>query len=58
MSRVIFQFKDGSHINIIADAIDLRDGFVMAWNGEGLVAIAKAEEIKSCHISDPSGKEG
>lgn len=52
MTRVIIKFKDGAFINIIADCIDIRDGWIMAWNGELVVAIAKAEEVVSCHISE------
>ena len=55
MTRVIIKFKDGEHLNIPADCIDLRDGMVMAWNGEYLVAIVKAEEVNSCHISEKKG---
>lgn len=56
MSRVIFKFKDDSFINIEADAIDTRDGFVMAWNGDFIVAVVNAQDLKSCHISER--KEG
>lgn len=55
MTRVIIKFKDGEHLNIPADYIDLRDGMVMAWNGEYIVAIAKAAEVISCHISEKKG---
>lgn len=56
MSRVIFKFKDDSFINIEADAIDTMDGFVIAWNGGYIVAVANAQDLKSCHISER--KEG
>ena len=52
MSRVIIKFKNGDHINIGADCIDIRDAFIMAWRGEDLVVIANADEIISCHISE------
>jgi hypothetical protein len=52
MTRVIIRFKDGEHLNIPADGIDIRDGWIMAWKGEFLVVISKAEEIISCHISE------
>ena len=52
MSRVVIKLKDGSHINVVADALDLRDGMVMAWNGDFLVAIVSATEMISCHISE------
>lgn len=56
MTRVIIRFKDGEHLNIPADCIDIRDGWIMAWWGDSIVALAKAEEIISCHISEK--KEG
>jgi hypothetical protein len=55
MTRVIIKFKDGEHLNIPADYIDIRDGMVMAWNGEYIVALAKAEEVNSCYISEKKG---
>ena len=44
MTRVIIKIK--------ADCIDLRDGWIMVWNGEALVAIAKAEDVSACYISE------
>jgi hypothetical protein len=52
MTRVIIRFKDGEHINIPADAIDIRDEWIVAWKGDFIVAMAKAEEIISCHLSE------
>ena len=56
MSRAIIKLKDDTYINIPADAIDLRDGFIMAWNGDYLVAIVKADEVTVCYLSEK--KEG
>lgn len=56
MKRVIIKFKDGVCQNIPGDCIDIRDGWVMAWDGEYIVAIAKAEEVVSCHISEKKGE--
>lgn len=56
MTRVVIRFKDGEHLNVAADCIDIRDGWIMAWKGEDLVVIAKADEIISCHMSEK--KEG
>lgn len=52
MTRVIIKFKDDTFINIQADCIDIRDGWIMAWSGELVVAMAKADEVISCHISE------
>lgn len=56
MSRVIIKFKDGEYLNIPGGCIDLREGWVFAWHGEYVVAIVKAEEIISCHISEKRGE--
>ena len=52
MTRVIIRFKDGEHMNIPADCIDYRDGWIVAWNGDSIVAISKADEVVSCHLSE------
>ena len=52
MTRVVIRFKDGEHLNVAADCIDIRDGWIMAWKGEDLVVIVKADEIISCHMSE------
>jgi hypothetical protein len=52
MTRVIIRFKDGEHLNIPADCIDIRDGWIMAWSGELIVVLAKAEEVNVCYISE------
>ena len=56
MLRAIIKLKDDTYINIPADAIDLRDGFIMAWNGDYLVAIVKADAVSVCYLSEK--KEG
>ena len=52
MARVVIKFKDGEHININGDYIDVRDEFIFAWNGEFMVAIARASEVNTCYISE------
>lgn len=52
MQRVIIKFKDGDHLNIPADCIDIRDGWIMAWRGDSLVTICVASEVISCHLSE------
>lgn len=52
MTRVIIRFKDGEHLNIPAECIDIRDEWIIAWNGENIVALAKAEEVNVCYISE------
>lgn len=52
MTRVIIRFKDGEHLNVPADCIDIREGWIVAWKGEDIVVIAKMDEIISCHLSE------
>ena len=52
MSRIIIRFKDGEHINLSADCMDMRDGWVMAWKGEELVVLAASSEINVCYMSE------
>ncbi len=52
MKRVIFKFKDGTHINIQGDFL-ARDGeYITAWNGENLVAMVSKELIQAVYISE------
>lgn len=52
MTRCIIKFKDGEHINIPADCIDIRDEWIIAWNGECIVVVAKASEVNVCYLSE------
>lgn len=58
MTRAIIQFTDGSHINIEADYIHLRedDKLLTLWRGNDLVALAKIDSVSSCHLSESSSK--
>lgn len=52
MTRVIIRFKDGEHLNVPADCMDIRDGGIVAWRGEYIVVIAKMDEVNVCYISE------
>ena len=52
MTRVIIRFKDGEHINIQGDYIDIKDEWIFAWKGDFIVLIVKAEEVVACYISE------
>ena len=58
MKRVIFKFTDGSHVNLPADFIDLKDGIVSAWDGNNLVAVAKIDAVEVCYLSEKKEQEG
>ena len=55
MKRVVFRFIediDLTHINIQGDCIDVRDGFIVVWNGDLIVAMVKQEIVKLVYISE------
>lgn len=56
MAKVIIKFKNGEHVNIPADCIDHREGWIYAWRGDYIVVIVRAEEVIACYISEK--KEG
>ena len=56
MKRAVFLLKCGEYINIPADTIDIKDGWVCAWNGESLVAVAKEEIVEYCKITEQNDK--
>ena len=56
MPRAIFKFTNGDYLNIQADLIGRKDGDIEAWNGDNLVAMAKAELVDICYLTEK--KEG
>lgn len=52
MKRVVIKCKDGQYINVAGDFFRLDEDFLLAWNGENLVAIVRVELIESAHISE------
>ena len=52
MKRAVFKLKDGEYINVPADPIDVRNEWICAWNGEDIVAIAKAEIVDLCRLTE------
>lgn len=55
MTRLVIKLKDGTFINVSANSLDFNKGYIMARNGETVVAIVKAQEIISCYISEQKG---
>jgi hypothetical protein len=51
MPRAIFKLNNGDFINVPADAIDVRENWICAWDGEDIVAIVKEGIVDSCHLS-------
>ena len=52
MKKVVIKCKDGLHINIEGDYFRFDEDFLLAWNGENLVAIVRVELIQMAYIVD------
>lgn len=53
----MYPFKDeDAFINIAADRMEERDGFIRVFNGENLVAVVDMGVLKSCHFSGGDNK--
>ena len=52
MARAVIRFKDNTYLNIPADGLNFVDGWLMAWDGDALVAVVSAEELVEAHISE------
>ena len=50
--RAIIRLKDGEYINLPADSIYLKFGWVTVWKGDSLIALAKADEVVTAHLSE------
>ncbi len=52
MKKVIFKFKDGTHINIKGDFLAREGEYVLAWDGENVVAMVAKEIIQAVYLSE------
>ena len=52
MKRIVIKCKDDLHINVEGDFFRLDDDFLLAWNGDALVAIVKTELVQMAYIAD------
>ena len=52
MKRAVFKLKDGEFINVPADQIDKQGEWICAWQGDDIVAIAKADIVETCRLSE------
>lgn len=50
--RAVFKFSNGDYLNVPADQIDVRNEWILAWNGEDIVAIAKVDVVDICYLSE------
>lgn len=52
MKRVVIKFKDGDHMNIQGDYIDMKDEFIYVYNGDYIVAIVRHDIVNIVCISE------
>lgn len=52
MTRVVIKFKDGSHLNLPGDYIEIYDDiWISAWNGEIRVLLVRIDEVSCAYLS-------
>lgn len=52
MTRCIIKFKDGDHVNLQADCIDSRDGWIVAWRGNEMIALVDMNIVNIVYLSE------
>lgn len=52
MKRVVIKFKDGTHINIVADYLQREEEIITVWNGNDIVAIVRLEVVQAAYLSE------
>ena len=52
MKRVVIKCKDGEHVNVVGDFFRVDEEFLLAWNGENLVAVVRIELVEIAYISE------
>lgn len=54
--RLVVRFTDGTHVNISADCLDVREDWVIAWKDDFITFAAKTTLVDICYLSEK--KEG
>lgn len=57
MQRVVIKFKDGSHINLPAMELEIREEIILAWRGNYLIAVASLDNIVTAYVSEKKEDE-
>lgn len=52
MPRAVIKLKDGTHINVTANFLDLDKDLILVRDNDMVVAIVKTREVISCHLSE------
>ena len=51
MTRAVFKFKDGTHLNVPADYLCTQEEWAQAWNGEQMVAMARLDDVSCFYLT-------
>lgn len=57
MKRFVAQLNGGDYINIAADRMELNDSFILAYQGNSLVAVLDFSVVLSAHIGEKAKGE-
>lgn len=52
MKRFVAQLNGGDYINIPADRMEINDSFILAYQGNSLVAVLDVSVVLSAHIGE------
>ncbi len=52
MTRVVVKFKNGEHINVVADTIEVKNSDIIVNNNGKIVVVTKIKEIISCYLCE------
>ena len=57
MPKVIIKLKDGTYINTMGDYLSRNEeGFLMAWNGDDIVAVVRIELVTVAYLTEKGNK--
>ena len=51
MNRFVVLLNDGSHMNVPADRMELKENFLFAWRGTELIAMVDISAVICEHMS-------
>ena len=52
MNRFVVLLNDGSHMNVPADRMELKENFLFAWMGAELIAMVDISAVICAHMSE------
>ena len=52
MNRFVVLLNDGSHMNVPADRMELKENFLFAWRGTELIAMVDISAVICAHVRE------